>query len=78
MREYQNNLPGIAYMQMPMMIKKLNAADPTIVPGPRLSASNFSPIISITDRRISETIEMPIFMKYLKSIISSENVQYIT
>ncbi len=50
---------------MPMMIKKLNAADPTIVPGPRLSASNFSPMISITDSRISETIEVTI-LKYLK------------
>jgi hypothetical protein len=48
------------------MIKKVNAADPTIVPGPRLSASNFSLIISITDSRISKTIEMTIFIKYLK------------
>jgi hypothetical protein len=46
---------------MPMMIKKLNAADPTIVPGPRLSASNFSPMISITDSRISKTKNVNIY-----------------
>ena len=45
--------PGIAYMQMPMITKKLKAAEPTMVPGPRLSASNFSLMISITESRIS-------------------------
>ncbi len=64
-----------AILQMLMMIKKLNAADLTIVPGPRLSASNFSLIISITDSRISKTNEMPIFMKYLKKHHFSENFQ---
>ena len=45
--------PGMTYMQMPMMTKKLNAAEPTIVPGPRLPASKPSPMISMTERRIS-------------------------
>jgi hypothetical protein len=64
-----------AILQMLIMIKKVNAADLIIVLVPGLSASNFSPIISITDSRISETIEMTIFMKYLKKHHFSENFQ---
>jgi hypothetical protein len=40
-------------MQMAMMMKKLNAADPTIVPGPKSAASKLLPTISITESRIS-------------------------
>ena len=38
---------------MPMMTKKLKAADPTMVPGPRLPASKCSPKISMTESIIS-------------------------
>jgi hypothetical protein len=41
------------YMQMAMMMKKLKAADPTIVPGPKSPASKLLPTISITESRIS-------------------------
>lgn len=34
---------GIEKMQMPVMHNRLNAADPTIVPGPRAPASNLLP-----------------------------------
>ncbi len=40
-------------MQMAMMMKKLKAAEPTIVPGPRSPASNLFPMISITESKIS-------------------------
>ncbi len=40
-------------MQMAMMMKKLKAADPTIVPGPKSPASKLLPTISITESRIS-------------------------
>jgi hypothetical protein len=38
---------------MAMMMKKLKAADPTIVPGPKSPASKLLPTISITESRIS-------------------------
>ena len=56
--------PGMAYMQMPMITKKLKAAEPTMVPGPRLSASNFSLMISITESRISGKPGSPEFRSY--------------
>ena len=47
------SVPGMAMMQTELMAIKLNAADPTIVPGPSLPASKPLPMISMTDSRIS-------------------------
>ena len=44
---------GIAKTQTPVITSKLNAAEPTIVLGPRAPALNLLPKISIQDRRIS-------------------------
>merc|ERR1719167_476336 len=40
-------------MQRPMIMNRLKAADPTMVPGPRSPALNPLVIIGLTDRRIS-------------------------
>ncbi len=40
-------------MQMAIMMKKLKAADPTIVPGPKSPAPKLLPTISITESKIS-------------------------
>ena len=40
-------------IQMPIMMKRLKAAEPTIVPGPRLPATKLFPTISMAERRIS-------------------------
>ncbi len=59
-------------MQMAMMMKKLKAAEPTIVPGPRSPASNLFPMISITESKISgaeKNIEtkFDFFLRYWRS-----------
>ncbi len=43
----------MTYMQRPIIINRLKAAEPTIVPGPRSPALKFLAQISTTDRRIS-------------------------
>ena len=43
-------------MQMAMMMKKLKAAEPTIVPGPRSPALNLLPMISMMDSKISGAV----------------------
>merc|ERR1719220_432078 len=44
---------GMTYMQRPMIMNRLKAADPTIVPGPRSPASKPLAQISMTDNMIS-------------------------
>merc|ERR1711962_1689430 len=44
---------GMTYWQKPMIINRLKAADPTIVPGPRSPALKFLAQISMTDNMIS-------------------------
>lgn len=44
---------GMATTQTAVIANKLNAADPTMVPGPKSPASNPFPTISMQDKRIS-------------------------
>merc|ERR1719411_2173232 len=44
---------GMTYMQRPMIMKRLKAAEPTMVPGPRSPALKSLAQISITDNMIS-------------------------
>merc|ERR1719411_629767 len=44
---------GMTYMQRPMIMKRLKAADPTMVPGPKSPALKFLAQISMTDNMIS-------------------------
>mmetsp|Transcript_115613 Transcript_115613/g.331989 ORF Transcript_115613/g.331989 Transcript_115613/m.331989 type:complete len:248 (+) Transcript_115613:1978-2721(+) len=44
---------GIEYMQTAMMMNKLKAADPTIVPGPKAPLKKPFPVTSMQDSRIS-------------------------
>merc|ERR1719412_3480148 len=44
---------GMTYMQRPMIMNKLKAADPTMVPGPRSPALKSLAMISMTDNMIS-------------------------
>merc|ERR1719341_1689611 len=44
---------GMTYMQRPMIMKRLKAADPTIVPGPRSPALKLLAQISMTESIIS-------------------------
>lgn len=44
---------GIAMIQTPVIARRLKAADPTMVPGPKSPASNLFPITSMHERRIS-------------------------
>jgi len=48
---------GTPITQTPVIQNRLNAAEPTIVPGPRSPARNPLPMISIHDNMISGALE---------------------
>ena len=48
---------GTPMIQKPVIQNRLNAAEPTIVPGPSSPALNLLPMISMQDSRISGALE---------------------
>merc|ERR1711962_1344564 len=68
---------GMTYWQKPMIINRLKAADPTIVPGPRSPALKFLAQISMTDHMISGADE-PSAIKVRLATVSFHTLTMMT